>query len=131
MIENKHNECFHPKKIKLRISGETIRCGKVRRFLRHHIPNKILPPEKFTHHVLHLFHPPEMKKNLLSGFPLLYQNSKEYRMLETHKKINFIPSVDLTYQTYSKFIKTLIDNQDPHSQIGNDESPERKYTNEK
>ena len=74
LIENNHEECSYPKKIKLIISGDKIRCRKVRRILRYHVPNKILSPEKFAHHVLLLFYPFRDEKELSSGFPPFYQN---------------------------------------------------------
>ena len=40
LIENNHEECSYAKKIKLMISGETMRCRKVRRILRYHVSNK-------------------------------------------------------------------------------------------
>ena len=52
LIENNHEEFSYNKKNK---SGEAMRCRKVRRILRCHMPNKLLSPEKFAHHVLLLF----------------------------------------------------------------------------
>ena len=40
LIENNHEECPYPPKIKLIISGETMRYRKVRRILQYHVPNK-------------------------------------------------------------------------------------------
>ena len=74
LIENNHEECTYPKKIKLIISGETKRGRKVRRILRYHVSNKLLSPEKFADHVLLLFYQFRDEKELLSGFPPLYQN---------------------------------------------------------
>ena len=39
-----------------------------------HAPNKLLSPDKFAHHVLLLFYPFRDEKELLSGFPPIYQN---------------------------------------------------------
>ena len=36
LIENNHDECFYLQKINLIISGETMRCRKVRKLLFHH-----------------------------------------------------------------------------------------------
>ena len=74
LIENNDEECSYAKKAKLRISGETMRCLKVRPILRYHVPNKLLSPEKFTHHVLLLFCLFRDEKELLSGFSPKYQN---------------------------------------------------------
>ena len=60
------------KKIKLIISGETMRFRKVRRILRYHVSNKLLPPEKFAHYVMPLFFPFRDEKQLLSGCPRSY-----------------------------------------------------------
>ena len=56
------------------ISGETMHCRKVRRILPHHVPNRLLSPEKFAHQVMLLFFPFRDENRLLSGFPPLYQN---------------------------------------------------------
>ena len=40
------------------------------------------------------------------------------------------PCGDLVDQTFFHFNENLINNQDPHSQIENDETPRRKYLNE-
>ena len=45
-----------------------------RRILRCHVPNKLSSPEIFAHHVLLLYYPFRDVKDLLSGFPLMYQN---------------------------------------------------------
>ena len=74
LTENNHEECSYPKQIKLMNSGEKMQCCKVRRILRYHIPNEVLCPAKFTHHVLLLFYPFRDERELLSGFPPIYQN---------------------------------------------------------
>ena len=74
LIENNHEESSYPKKIKLMISGETMRCRKVRRILRYHESNKLLSPEKSAHHVMLLFFPFGDEKQLLSSCTPLYQN---------------------------------------------------------
>ena len=84
LIENNHEECSYPKKIKLMISGETMRCRKVRRILRYHVPNELLSPEKFPHHVLLLFYPFRDEKNCYQVFHHCIKTnfkSKESRML--------------------------------------------------
>ena len=40
----------------------------------------------------------------------------------------FEPYEDLVDQIYSEFHETLINNQDPHSQIESDETPGPKYS---
>ena len=52
LIENNHEECSYPPNIKLIVSVETMYCRKVRRILQYHVPNKILFPEKISHHVM-------------------------------------------------------------------------------
>ena len=120
LIENNHE-------VKLVISGETIRCHKVRRILLYHVPNKLLPPDKFAHHMLLLFYPFRDEKELLPGFPPLYQNQLQQQRVQNivnKNKLKFGPYGDLVDQVYSKFNETFIDNQDPHSQTENDETPE-------
>ena len=114
LIENSHEECSYPKKLKLMISEETMRCRKVRRILRYHVPNKLSSPEKIAHHVI--FYSFREEKELLSGFPPSYQNKLQEHGVQDvldANKINFKPYGDLVGQAYSKFNEILINNQDP------------------
>ena len=124
---------LNPPKNKLMISGETMCCRKVRRILRYHVPNKLLSPEKFAHHVMLLFFPFRDEKQLLSGCPPLYQNKLQEQGVQdfvNRNKIKFEPYGDLVDQAFSQFNENSINNQDPHSQIENDETPEAEYDNE-
>ena len=114
------------------ISGERMRCRKVRRILQYRVSNKILHPEKFAHHVLLLFYPFRDEKDLLSDLPPLYQNKLQKQGVQdivNINKIKFEPYGDLVDEVYSRFSETLINNQDPHSQIENDEVPGAEYPN--
>ena len=123
---------FLPPKNNLVFSGEPIRCRKVRQIILYHVSNKILSPEKNSHHVLFLFYPFRVEKELLSGFPPLHQNKLQEQgfqdVLKTDK-IKFKPYGDLVDQACSKCIETLINNQDPHSQLENHETPGAEYPN--
>ena len=46
-----------PKNIPLMSCSEHMKCRKVKQVLRYHVPNEILHPEKFAHHILFMFHP--------------------------------------------------------------------------
>ena len=48
LIENNHEDFSYPSKIKLMITGETMRWCKVKRILWYHAPNKLLASEKFA-----------------------------------------------------------------------------------
>ena len=107
-----------------------MRCRKVRRILRYHVPNKILYPEKFAHHVLLLFYPFRDEKELLSGLPPLYQNKLQEQGAQdivNINKIKFEPYCALVDEVNSRLSETLINNQDTHSQIENDELPGAEY----
>ena len=110
-----------------------MRCRKVRRILRYHVPNKILYPEKFAHHVLLLFYPLRDEKELLPGLPPLYQNKLQEQGAQdivNINKIKFEPYCDLVDEVNSRLSETLINNQDTHSQIENDEIPGAEYPND-
>ena len=80
--------------------------------------NKLLSSEEFAH-VLLLFYPFRDEKELLSGFPPLYQNKLQEQGVQdvvNTNKIKFEPYGDLVDQAYSKFNETLINNQDPQRQ---------------
>ena len=109
-----------------------MRCPKVRRILRYHKPNKHLFIEKLAHHVLLLFFPFRDKK-MLSGCPPLYQNKLQQQGVQyvvNRNKIKFEPYGDLVDQAFSQFNENSINNQDPHSQIENEETQEAEYPNE-
>ena len=108
-------------------------CRKVRRILRYHVPNKVLHPEIFAHHVLLLFYPFRDEKKLLSGLPPLYQNKLQeqgVQDIENINKIKFEPYGNLVDEVYSRLNETLVNNQNPHSQIENDEIPGAEYPND-
>ena len=45
-------------------------------------------------------------------------------------KIKFEPCGELVNQAFSQFNENIINNQDPHRQIENDDTPEEEYPNE-
>ena len=101
---------FLPQKIKLMISGETMLCRKVR---PNNVPNKLLSPEKFAHHLLLLFYPFRDAKELLSGFPPIYQKKLLEEGVQDIVNINkrkFEPYDDLVDQAFSQFDKNLSNN---------------------
>ena len=86
----------------MKISRETIRCRKVRQIVRCLVPNKLLFPEKFAHHVLLKFYPFIDEKELLSGFPPIYENKLQNEGVQDFVNINkmkFEPYDDLADQT--------------------------------
>ena len=58
--------------------NETMKCRKVRRVLRYHVPNKDRYPEKFSQILLFMFHPFRPTDELLTGTPPTYQNTLAY-----------------------------------------------------
>ena len=83
VIEENHTLCGYPKTIKLINSNEKMRCRKVRRVLRYHVPNKHRFPEKYAHHLLFLFYPFRSENELLAGKPPSYQTKLlEHSVLE-------------------------------------------------
>ena len=110
-----------------------MRCRKVKRILRYHVPNKLLSPKKIAHHVLLLFYPFRDEKVFLPDFLPLYQNKLQEEGVQDVvdiNKIKFEPYGDLIDQTCSQFNENLINNQDLHSQIENDETPGPEHPKE-
>ena len=106
LIEYNHEEHSYTPQIKLMISEETMQCHKVRRLFRYHVSNKFSSPEKFAYHALLLFYSFRDEKELLSGFPPLYQNQlqeQEAHEVENINKIKFELHGNLVDQAYSKF----------------------------
>ena len=80
-----------------------------------------------------LFYPFRDEKELLSGFPPLYQDKLQEEGVEDAVNINktkFEPYGDLVDQAFSQFNENLINNQDPHIQIENDGTPGPEYPND-
>ena len=64
-----------------------MRCRKVRRILLYHVPDKLLSPEKFAHHVMLLFFSIQSWKTfVVSHYIKINCKSKEFRMLQTGTK---------------------------------------------
>ena len=72
------------------------------------------------------------EKQLLSGFLPLYQNKLQEQGVQdvvNSSKTKFEPYGDSVDQVFSQFNENSINNQDPHSQIENYETPEVEYPN--
>ena len=70
---------------------------------------------------------------MLSGCPSLYQNKMQQQGVQyvvNRNKIKFEPYGDLVDQAFSQFNEISINNQDPHSQIEKNETPEAEYPND-
>ena len=83
--------------------------------------------------MLLLFYPFRDEKDLLSRFPPMYQNKLQEEQVQNVINVNkmkFEPHGDLVDQAFVQFNENLINNQDPHSQTENDETPEEEYPNE-
>ena len=116
--------------------GEIMRYRKVKR-VQYYVPNKYLPPEKFLHYVLLLFHSFRDEKNLLSSFPPIQaakwksQNKLQedgFQNVPNINKIKFEPYGDFVNQDFSQYNQNLVNNQDPNIQIENDETPGGKIS---
>ena len=70
--------------------------------------------------MLLLFHPFRDEKELLLGFTTIVSKQTSRARSPERSPVNI--KSDLVYQAYSKFNETLINNQDSHSQIKNDET---------
>ena len=72
------------------------------------VPNKLLSLGKFAHHVLLLFCPFRDEKELLSGFPPLYQNKLQEQGVQdvvNTNKIKFEPYGDLVDKVYLNLMR--------------------------
>ena len=97
------------------------------------MPNKLLSPEKFAHHVMLLFSLFRDEKQLLSGCPPLYQNKLQEQGVQdvvNRNKIKFEPHGGLIDQAFSQFNENSTNNKDPHSQIQNNQTSEAEYANQ-
>ena len=110
IIEKNHGQNGYPKLIRLMNSNEKMRCRKVRRIIRYHVPNKNKLPEKYAHHLLFLFYPFRSEKELLSGVPPTYQttlsNRNVLQVVNRNKQI-FEPYGDIVEQAFVNFHANL------------------------
>ena len=97
------------------------------------MPNKLLFPEKSSHHVLFLLYLFRDGKELLSGFHFFTKEALSEHSVQDVVNINkimFERYGDLVDQAYSTFNETLIINEVPHSKTEYDETPGAEYPNE-
>ena len=132
LIEKNLEESFYPKQLKSMISGERMRCPKVRRKLRYHVSKKFYIQENLL--IMYYFYSTHSEmKELLSGLSLMYQNELQdqgvHNVLNINK-IKFEPYGNLFDEVYYRLNETLINTQDPHRQIENDETPGAEYPND-
>ena len=86
-------------------------CQKVTRILQYHMPNKLLYPEKFTHHVMLLFFKYRDEKQFLSGCPPLYQNNLREQLVpdfENGNKINLNHMVTYLIKLFLNLMTTQL-----------------------
>ena len=89
------------------------------------MPNKLLFPEKFAHHVMLSFFPFRDEKQLLSVCPPLYQNKLPEQGVQdivNRNKIKFEPYGDLVDRAFSQFNENSLNDQDSQRQTENDET---------
>ena len=76
LIEDIHERCsYSPSQTEE--TEETMQYHKIRGILQFDVPNKLLSSKRFAHHVLLLFYPFKDERELLSGFPPLYQSKMQ------------------------------------------------------
>ena len=97
------------------------------------MPKKLLSLEKLAYHLLHLFYLFRDEKELLSGFPPLYETKlpeQGVQYVVNINKIKFEPYGDLVDWANSRVNETLIHNQYSLKQIENNETVGVEYPNE-
>ena len=120
LIEKNHEACAYPKTTKLMNWNETMKCRKVRRVLRYHVPNKDRYPDKFAHHLLFMFYPLRSEDELLTGNPPTYQNTlacPSVLSAVNKKRQKFEPYADILEETFANFNHNLESDQDSYGQI--------------
>ena len=113
----------YPKVITTRLK-EKLKCRRVERVLRYHVPNRHKEPEAYAHHLLFMFYPFRIESALKSGDPLSYHAKlNEPGVLDTinRNKILTEPFSDLVDEAYARFRADLSTNLDSFAQQENDE----------
>ena len=105
--------------------SETMKCRKVRRVLRYHVPNKNRYPGKFAHHLLLMSYPFRLEDELLTGNPPIYQITLACpSMLNAVNKNwqKFEPYDEISKAAFANINHNLQSNQDSYGQIENDKT---------
>ena len=91
--------------------------------------SSLLSAEKIVHHVMLLS--AQSWERIVIRFSAIVSKMSKTRVHDvvTINKIKFEPYGDYVNQVYSKFDETLINNQDPHGEIEDDEIPRAEYSN--
>ena len=121
-----NEECSYTQKIRLTISGEIMLCRKVTQILWYHLWNKFFPSWTFCSPCAAFLLSVQKWKAIVFTF---YINVSK-RLLEEGlhdllniKKIKFEPHGDFADQAFLQSNENLMNNKDPKTQNGNDETP--------
>lgn len=128
LLESNHDSQY-PNIIKLMNCNEKMKCRKVQRVFRYHVPNKHRYPEKYAQHLQLLFYP------LRSGIELLGVNKTYQLQLRDENILSLIKNrlrfesyADLVDAAYTNRNAELISNQDAYGEIENFETKGALYS---
>ena len=97
--------------------NETMKCRKVKRVLKYHVPNKDIYSERFAHHFFFMFYQLRAEEELWTGNPPTYQNilaCPSVLSAVNKNRQKFEPYADISEEAFSNFnhnhnqIKTLM-----------------------
>ena len=128
LLESNHDSQY-PNIIKLMNCNEKMKCRKVQRVFRYHVPNKHRYPEKYAQHLQLLFYP------LRSGIELFGVNKTYQLQLRDENILSLIKNrlrfesyADLVDAAYTNRNAELISNQDAYGEIENFETKGALYS---
>lgn len=107
-----------------------MQCHKVRWFLHNHLLNKLLSPKNFAHHDAFILFVQSWKSSVIRFFTNVSKLQKQgVKDVLNINKVKFEPCGDLFNQVLPQFSETLINDQDPHSQVKSDETAGAEIVN--
>ena len=117
LLESNHDSQY-PNIIKLMNRNEKMKCRKVQRVFRYHVPNKHRFSEKYAQHLQLLFYPLRSEIELL-GVNKTYQlQLRDEHILSLIKnRLRFESYADLDDAAYTNWNAELVSNQDAYGEI--------------
>ena len=128
LLESNHDSQY-PNIIKLMNRNEKMKCRKVQRVFRYHVPNKHRFPEKYAQHLQLLFYPLRSEIELL-GVNKTYQlQLRDENILSLIKnRLRFESYADLVDAAYTNWNAELVSNQDACGEIESFETKDALYS---
>ena len=128
LLESNHDSQY-PNIIKLMNCNEKMKCRKVQRVFRYHVPNKHRFPDKYAQHLHLLFYPLRSEIELLRVNKTYQLQLRDENILSLIKnRLRFESYADLVDAAYTNWNAELVSNQDAYGEIESFETKDALYS---